>query len=319
MRLSLTFLPALLAGSNLLSAACGTSAPAPCGLAQTTRLPTSGHIVFACDIDPLGAYTYRDLFVLSPQGSPALRLTRDEGVNAEPAWSPNGDRVAFSSTRSGALNIFAAARTGSPVARLTFATSREFEPAWSPDGRTIAFASGRAGARGPLGPRALPASIYVLDAGSHGQVRRLTYSSSYDGDPAYSPDGSKILFVSDRSGDSDIYSMNADGSHQTRLTHSGQLDDRPSWSPDGTRIAFGRGKGDGGDLSVYVMAPNGRDQHQLVPGLGREPTWSPDGRWLAFVSDRDGHSNIFVARADGTDLRQITHDWAPKYRPAWGP
>jgi TolB protein len=113
--------------------------------------------------------------------------------------------------------------------------------------------------------------------------------------------------------------MNADGSRQTRLTHSSGVDDRPTWSPDGSRIAFSRGSGIEGPGAVYVMDSDGGNLHRLIQGDGREPAWSPDGRWIAFVSERDGHLNLYVAGADGSGVTQITRDWAPKRRPAWQP
>jgi TolB protein len=67
------------------------------------------------------------------------------------------------------------------------------------------------------------------------------------------------------------------------------------------------------------MDADGSHQRQLVPGEGREPAWSPDGRWIAFVSDRDGHPNIYVAAGDGSRVLQLTSDPAPKFRPAWRP
>jgi TolB protein len=109
--------------------------------------------------------------------------------------------------------------------------------------------------------------------------------------------------------------MNRDGSQQTRLT-SGQ-DDRPGWSPDGTRLVFDRESPDGSEAAIYVMDADGSHIRRLVAGEGDQPAWSPDGRWIAFVSDRDGHPNVYLASAEGTDILQVTRDSAPKFRPAW--
>jgi TolB protein len=216
------------------------------------------------------------------------------------------------------LNLYLMDRDGHGVRRLTSALAQEFEPSWSPDDRWIVFASGRGGAAAPLGPRGLPASLYLVHPDGSGLVR-LTQTPSYDGDAVWSPDGSRIAFVSDRGGTSDVWVMNPDGSGQTRLTQSSGGDDRPSWSPDGRQIAFSRGGDEEKDAGVFVMDADGSHQRRLIAGEGREPAWSADGRWLAFVSDRDGSPNIYVAPRDGSRILQLTSDPAPKFRPSLRP
>jgi Tol biopolymer transport system component len=281
----------------------------------TSRLPGNGaRLAFACQLDSRGPYSSQAIFVASAGGGPAVRATYGLAQDVDPAWSPATGEIAFSSTRDGHLNVYAMRRDGAGVRRLTDAAAQEFEPDWSPDGSLVAFASGRGGARGPLGPKGLPASLYVMRPDGTGAVR-LTDTSSYDGDPVWAPDGTRIAFVSDRAGSSDIWVMNSDGSAQARLT-SGQ-DDRPSWSPDGTRLVFDRESPDGSATAIYVMNADGGGQRRLIAGNGTQPAWSPDGRWIAFVSDRDGHPNVYVASADGTDVLQVTRDSALKFRPAW--
>jgi Tol biopolymer transport system component len=299
----------------LLPLGCGGPQQAVCGMGGTSRLPGNGaRLAFACQLDSRGPYSSQAIFVASAGGGPAVRATYGLAQDVDPAWSPATGEIAFSSTRDGHLNVYAMRRDGAGVRRLTDAAAQEFEPDWSPDGSLVAFASGRGGARGPLGPKGLPASLYVMRPDGTGAVR-LTDTSSYDGDPVWAPDGTRIAFVSDRAGSSDIWVMNSDGSAQARLT-SGQ-DDRPSWSPDGTRLVFDRESPDGSATAIYVMNADGGGQRRLIAGNGTQPAWSPDGRWIAFVSDRDGHPNVYVASADGTDVLQVTRDSALKFRPAW--
>jgi TolB protein len=299
-------------------AACASARPPDdCGLGGTWALAGAGSVVtFACDLEPRGRYYNRDLFSISLSGGPARRLTRNYAQDVDPAWSPDGKALVFSSTRNGRLNVYSMGPGGEPVTRVTSALAQEFEPSWSPDGRRVIFASGRDGAGGPLGPRGLPASLYTVRPDGSDLVR-LTHTPSYDGDPTWAPNGSQIAFVSDRLGSSAVWIMNPDGSDQKRLSRSMEPDDRPSWSPDSTRIAFSHGPEAGS--AIFVMDADGSNQHRLVPGEGREPTWSPDGRWVAFVSSRDGHPNIFAAAVDGSGLVQLTHDRAPKFRPVWRP
>jgi Tol biopolymer transport system component len=142
--------------------------------------------------------------------------------------------------------------------------------------------------------------------------------------PAWSPDGSKIAFASDRDyPNSQIYSMNAaDGSGVTRLTYNTNVNDYPAWSPDGSKIAF--------DSNSYLnhyeicyMNADGTDQHQISNNISTNwmPAWSPDGSKILFLSDRFMNARIFVMNADGSDQtdlsgsKQLVHD----ERPSWSP
>ena len=161
--------------------------------------------------------------------------------------------------------------------------------------------------------------IYVMNADGTAQTR-LTNDAADDQNPAWSPDGSKIAFQSDRYGSGyRIYVMNADGTAQTRLTGVG-YDENPAWSPDGSKIAFHtRG---GGSAEIHVMNADGTGQTRLTnnwPIQDFAPSWSPGGSKIAFVSDRDGDDEIYVMNADGTGQTNLTNDPAIDHSPAWSP
>ena len=140
-----------------------------------------------------------------------------------------------------------------------------------------------------------------------------------DGGPFWSPDGTKIAFVSNRDGNNEIYIMNADGTNQTRLTYNNADDIQPSWSPDGTKIAFRTYRD--GNSELYVMNADGTNPFNLTNNLDNydgEPQWSPDGSKIVFSSWRSGAADIWVMNSDGTNPVQLTNGlWASN--PAWSP
>ena len=134
----------------------------------------------------------------------------------------------------------------------------------------------------------------------------------------------KIAFTSDRTGDFEIYTMNADGSGVTRLTHTPGEDREPVWSPDGTKIAFVSYGGDavGSSADIMLMNADGTGLTNLTrfTGLDDEPAWSPDGTKIAWRNNRvNSDAEIFVMKADGTDPVQFTDHGGVDDEPAWSP
>lgn len=144
--------------------------------------------------------------------------------------------------------------------------------------------------------------------------------------PAWSPDGKRIAFASNRDGNNEIYLMNADGSHQQRLTRTPGRDAHPAWSPDGRKIAFQSPReGDGSDTNLYVMNADGTDQMQItrLKGFAGVPSWSPDGKKIVFQWEDEARAekrwHIYVVNADGSNLQQLTNDAANNQVPNWSP
>jgi Tol biopolymer transport system component len=258
----------------------------------------------------------REIHVVNADGSQQTRLTNNRGLESMPAWSPDGQRIAFirlSGERYDKSEIYVINADGSQETFLANNPKPETSLAWAPVGQRIAFESERDGNR----------EIYVVTADSSQQTR-LTNNPKPDSSPAWSPDGQRIAFVSERDGNQEIYVMNADGSQQTRLTDNLRADAAPAWAPVGQRIAFESERD--GNREIYVMNADGSQQTRLInnPADDWTPVWSPDGQHIAFVSLRDSkgvmNHEIYVMNADGSQQTRLTDNPGPDdWIPAWSP
>lgn len=159
-------------------------------------------------------------------------------------------------------------------------------------------------------------SLYVLGTGGAKRILAGPDTVSYD-QPAWSPDGSRVLFTRESGDMRRIFAMDADGANITQLTSVWAVD--PAWSPDGTRMAFASGYRDA--EHVYVMDAEGGDPTRLTDAgsVNAAPTWSPDGARIAFVTNRDGNLEIYVMNADGSDPVNVTRHPGADTDPAWSP
>jgi Tol biopolymer transport system component len=157
--------------------------------------------------------------------------------------------------------------------------------------------------------------IYTCKADGSG-IRRLTNNPATDDEPAWSPDGTKIVFTSDRTGSVEVYIMNADGTGVQRLTSlNSPLNENlgPAWSPDGTLILFSALNN--GTVDIFLVGAPGSSMPMNVLygtiGWEGQPAWSPDGKRIAFTSDMDAYDSvldIYIMNADGTGVTALTQD-----------
>ncbi|MHB1356323.1 MAG: hypothetical protein ACYCZF_10150 [Anaerolineae bacterium] len=158
---------------------------------------------------------------------------------------------------------------------------------------------------------------YMRNDGSARQA--LTSGDSNDTNASLSPDGRKVVFVSDRDGNREIYSMNVDGTNPVNLIRNSAEDWTPTWSPDGRYIAFASFRD--GNWEIYYMNADGSRPTRITQSAAAEysPSWSPDGKSLAYVSDRDGNIEIYILTLDGAKERRYTNNPATDQSPAWSP
>jgi len=311
---------------------------------------------------------HRHIVLQGVGGQKPLDLTEDSADdNDQPVFSPDGERIAFRSSREGG-GLFVMGRTGEAVRRVTRAG---FRPTWSPDGTQLAFTTESV----DLYPQnaAERSQLWTVTANG-GEPRRL-----YEGDAVlanWSPNNRRIAFTSRISNPfrADIFTIPVSGGRPVPVTDDVWTDWSPVWSPDGNFIYFASDRG--GSMNLWripldeasgkvrgapepITVPATSLAHPSISADGRhiaytsaqvtaniqrlqfdpvtwrtrgDPAWvttgsrrwsspdpSPDGQWIAFYSLTQPEGHVYVARADGTGLRQVTGDAAIDRVPRWSP
>ncbi|WP_306537156.1 hypothetical protein [Geobacter sp.] len=254
------------------------------------------------------------IYLMKADGSGQRPLTHTPEENTEPAWSPDGTRIAFTSYRDGNADIYVMDADGTSQKRLTSDKFSDNAPTWTPDGRII-FRS----------IRDRWTNFYVMDTDGT-NLKQLTGTKVDKGIPMLSPDGRWIAFVvHGETGSSEIHVMPAAGGEAKNLT--GPLSKNrkmaPSWSPDSKRLMYTEAKDLA--LNIRIIDPDGGNPGTLTDNVYTNafPAWSPDGKRIVFVSSREGtrtemaRGDIYVMNVDGSGTTNLTRNPDEDNYPAW--
>jgi uncharacterized protein YjdB len=264
-------------GELMILGTTGNAAPIRLNAGNVSRMPTASpdgqRIAFAVSMKELGTNAQiDDIYAVDRNGMNMKRLTSEPGVDAEPAWSPKGDRIAYRriDVVTGLSSIWVMDADGANKVNLTEALEGAYSvgaPSWSPDGNRIAFSTvTRNGTR---------SAIWTMNADGSDQQQRTSSMEGFDTEPSWSAGGTQIAFSRIFAGDRDIAILTlASGSVQRLALPGAQW--HPAWSPDGGHIAYWQPAGPT-VTGIYTMRTDGSNVrlHTLDPswGGGFNPSW----------------------------------------------
>jgi TolB protein len=190
-------------------------------------------------------------------------------------------------------------------------------PSWFPDGSRLLFHSRRK----VESPHGLATRNLWTVAADGTAARQLTKGSKDEYHGVVSPDGRRIVFVSELNGSRDLWIADASGANAVPLTDDPGIEDQPTWSPDSRRIAYAAFPKEGGSFDLWVINADGTGRQRLTSTAANEifPAWHPDGDRIAFVTDANGNFDLYVlSLRDGTTSPLVV---SPDHeaRPAWSP
>jgi Tol biopolymer transport system component len=232
-----------------------------------TFSPATQQIAFSADFDGVGRIWASlldgsQLRKLSPSDSPS-----PSAVHLQPAWSPDGRRIAYASLTGSAVDIWVMQANGTYPQKLTNG-ARNHKPAWSPDGRKIVFVSDKDGTK----------DIWIMNADGSQQTR-LVISIAQEDDPSFSPGGDQLVFTRTEADSASLMIVNVNGTGLRALTSGSAHDWEPSWSTKGILFSSDRSH-DGGRWKIWETQPDGTNLRRLGDVAGHDPSQLPDGRIL---------------------------------------
>ena len=257
---------------------------------------------------PVGDRDVSNIYRSDYDGANQTRMTVNRSIDIAPAWSPDGEFLAYTTYRTGYPDIILQSlRTMRPPSKPAHGSMEQSEfPAGLVAGREmLAFMSNRDGNM----------EIYTINRDGSESAPRDEQPAA-DATPTWSPTGQQLAFTSDRGGREQVYIVNIDGTGLDRISTEGKAD-RATWSSAPlNEIAYAAQSGGGYDIKIFSFST--RETRTITDGIGtnESPAFAPNGRHIAFWSDRSGRPQVYTIARDGTDLRQITKSGSNSY-PNW--
>jgi Tol biopolymer transport system component len=237
-----------------------------------------------------------DIYVVPVKGGEPRRVTADNRYILSMTWGPQGRSIVFSSDRRRNYALWRAPVDGGEVTRVPLVSENATDPAFSRDGRRMVYSQVFE-----------DTNIWRFELERHAALRKVVSSTQYDSSPSLSPDGTRLVFRSNRSGSNEIWESDAEGRAAFQLTHvGGALTGTPRWSPDGAFVAFDSRPD--GQADIYTIPARGGDMRRVTTSPAEDvvPSWSRDGRWIYFASNRSGMWQVWRAGSSGGSEEQLT-------------
>lgn len=253
-----------------------------------------------------------DLYIYSLETGVSTRVVEGPAFDGDPSFSPDGGSIAFVSDREGNFEIYSMDLATKEGRRLTDDPAHDSFPTFSPDGTQIIFNSDREKEN---------TDVYLMNVDGSG-LRKITDNPGWDTAPpnCWSPDGTKVLLLSDKDGDEDIYVMEIEP-YAPRKVIDEKLSGTafPSYSPDGRSIVYQRRDGEDSEVRVFDVASS--TSRLLTRAIGGElyPSFSPDGALILFQEKLGDNTEISTIRVDGTGRTNLTNSHAKDMHASFSP